>query len=288
MGDDSIVGVGLPHRYALFVAYAIVMLVWGRVARRLPSLWPQPTPAGFARPWREVGFYFAALAVVLLVGQLYVRQGLIPAHGPLEPVLDAANQFLIFTPVLALPFVRRRALVVEGADRGTTGAAAPPAAVPATRAVLAGMWLPTRRVWARAAVGAVLSLIAILVFTSVRSGSDPFVDVSARVFHPRNLGNFVQVLCEDVAIAVLFVRVRAALGLWRTIAVVAVFFAAAHIPVLVAGGAALGELAGLVADAGLGAMVLYFVQRSADVWWFWWIHFAMDMMQFHAVPGETL
>jgi hypothetical protein len=32
------------------------------------------------------------------------------------------------------------------------------------------------------------------------------------------------------------------------------------------------------------SVVLYFLQRSSDVWWFWLLHFAMDMMQFYAIP----
>jgi len=261
MSDASILGHGLSHHYALLVAYALTMLCWDRVARRVGGLWPTPAPISFAHPWREVGFFLLALVFVLGIGQLFVHRWLLPSRGVLAPLIDAVNQLLIFAPVVALPLVRRQ---------GWESA-----------------WLPSGRVWARVLAGIALSLVAALVFTSVRSGSDPFVDVVRQVYHPKNLGNWVQVLCEDVAIAILFVRLRAALGLRRTIVAVAVLFAAAHIPALLATGATLGELAGLVLDAGLGVMVLFFLQRAGDVWWFWWVHFAMDMMQFYAVPGAT-
>jgi hypothetical protein len=174
--------------------------------------------------------------------------------------------------VLVLPLVLRRGI----------GSGTPDAGV-----VLSTMWLPARRVWARVLVGLVLSVVAMLVFTSVRSGSDALVDVVPRVYHPTNFSYLVQVFCEDVAIAIGFVRLRAAAGLARAIVLAAVLFAAAHIPALVAGGAALGDMAGLVLDAGLGVLVLFFLQRSADVWWFVWVHFALDMMQFHAGPGAA-
>jgi hypothetical protein len=73
-----------------------------------------------------------------------------------------------------------------------------------------------------------------------------------------------------------------AYGLWATILLVAILFAAGHIPVMVVTGASLWELARLALDAGLGVVVLFIAQRSADVWWLWCVHFAMDMMQFVA------
>jgi hypothetical protein len=259
MSDASMFGIGLSHHYALLVAYAITMLAWDRVARRTSNLWPTPAPLSFVHPWREVGFFAIALVLTLGIGQLFVHKWLLPSSGPLSPLVDALNQLIIFAPIVALPLVRRQGW--------------------------ASAWLPSRRVWARILAGLILSLIASLVFTSVRTGSMPWIHVLGQVYHPKNAGNLVQVLCEDVAIAILFVRLRAALGLRRTIVAVAVLFAAAHIPALLANGASLGELSGLVLDAGLGVLVLFYLQRSGDVWWFWWVHFAMDMMQFYAVPG---
>jgi hypothetical protein len=95
------------------------------------------------------------------------------------------------------------------------------------------------------------------------------------------------VFCEDVAIAILFVRVQAALGLRVTIILAASLFAAAHIPAMVARGTSREAYARLALDAGLGVFVLFIAQRSADVWWLWCVHFAMDMMQFVAAPPKA-
>jgi hypothetical protein len=39
-------------------------------------------------------------------------------------------------------------------------------------------------------------------------------------------------------------------------------------------------------DVVLAVAVVAVVQRSADVWWFWGVHFAMDMTQY-ATLGTT-
>jgi hypothetical protein len=197
--------------------------------------------------------------IVLVIGQLYVREWLLPtAPGLLGVVTDACNQIIIFSPLLLLLAVRRHPLRTA--------------------------WLPGDRIWLRIVVGTVLALISILVFTVVRSEGDHWLPVVRRVYHPQNLSHLVQVFLEDLAIAILFVRLRSAIGLRRTIALVAVLFAIGHIPSLLAHGADMAELAGLLLDAGLAVVVISIVQRSADIWWFWSIHFALDMMQFYAVP----
>jgi hypothetical protein len=258
---DSILGTGLSHHYSLLVSYFVALLAWDRVAHRLNDLWPRREAPTFARPWIEIAWFGLALVAVLAIGQLYLRHWLLPQVGPGAVVVEAINQILIFSPVLALPLIRR-----QGWDTA---------------------WLPMNRVWVRMLVGIVLSLIATLAFANVRTGADPWIDIVRDVYHPKNLGSLVQVFCEDVAIAILFVRVRAAVGvLWALIAV-AVLFAAAHIPAMLAAPLGMTEIAGLVADAGLAIVVLYFLQRGGDVWWFFWVHFAMDMMQFYAVPGPV-
>jgi len=115
------------------------------------------------------------------------------------------------------------------------------------------------------------------------AGSDSWLEVVLRVYSPKNVPLLVQVLLEDIAIAILFVRFRSALGLRFTVGLVAVLFAAAHIPALLASGVAIHECIGLVLDAALAVGVLSVVQRSSDVWWFWCVHYAMDMTQFYAV-----
>jgi hypothetical protein len=43
----------------------------------------------------------------------------------------------------------------------------------------------------------------------------------------------------------------------------------------------------LLLGAALGTLVLIVLRRSQDVWWFSCVHFAMDMMQFYALPPTT-
>jgi hypothetical protein len=147
------------------------------------------------------------------------------------------------------------------------------------------IWLPSEKLWIRLAVGLVLAMTAIFAFTISRMGSDSWITVAARVYQPKNFGLLVQVLLEDIAIAVLFVRFREVLGLKFVIILVAVLFAAGHIPAFITNGVTLAELSGLILDAGLGVAILSIVQRSADIWWFWCVHFAMDMMQFYSMPN---
>ena len=251
--------IALAHHYALLAGYAAAVAGWLTVAPLFPALWPRRDAIPFPSPRREVAWACLGVVGVLAIGQLYVRHWLLPPGGPLAPLIEAGNQLLIFSPILVVPLLRRHG--------------------PHTA------WLPRDCIGARLLIGLALAALAVLAFTLVRQGSDTWLEVYPRVYQPKNVGLAVQVLCEDLAIAILFVRLRAAIGLRSTIILVAVLFAAAHIPSMVATGATAGELARLVLDAGLGVIVLFIAQRSADVYWLWCVHFAMDMMQFYAVTS---
>ena len=248
----------ISHYHALLIGYAVALIGWLLADRVFPSLWPRREPASFNRPWIEVLWAIISVIGILLVGQLYTRGWLLPDLESIETLIEVCNQILIFSPILVLLAVRRHPL--------------------------SSAWLPMDKIWARLAVGLTLGFIAIFAFTIARTGSDSWLTVVPRVYHPKNFGLLVQVLLEDITIAILFVRFRAVLRLRVTIALVAVLFAAGHIPALLTGGAILSELSSLVLDAGIGIAILSVVQRSADIWWFWCVHFAMDMMQFYAVP----
>lgn len=246
------------HYHALVIGYGVALIGWFLAVRVIPSLWPQREASSFSQPWFEVLWAIVSVIGVLLVGQLYTRGWLLPDLGSFEILIEACNQILIFSPILFLLAIRRHPL--------------------------SSAWLPVDKVWTRLAIGLTLALIAIFAFTIARTASDSWLMVVPRVYHPKNFGLLVQVLLEDITIAVLFVRFRAVLGLRVVIALVAVLFAAGHIPALITSGATLHELSSLILDAGLVVAVLSVVQRSADIWWFWCVHFAMDMMQFYTVP----
>src|SRR5262249_44783979 len=172
--------------------------------------------------------------------------------------MNAINQIIIFSPIFLLLAIRR-----QGLDTA---------------------WLPLDRVWQRLLVGLGLALLAILAFTATRAGSDSWLTVVPRVYSPKNLSFAVEVFCEDVAIAILFVRFQATVGALLGIILVALLFAAAHLPTLIALGVPLGQTLFLLLDAGLGVLALAVLRRAQDIWWFWCVHFAMDMMQFDALP----
>jgi hypothetical protein len=90
------------------------------------------------------------------------------------------------------------------------------------------------------------------------------------------------VLLEDLAIAILFVRLAAAAGPGVAILGTAALFAAGHVPALLAEGASTSELIGLVRDFGLGVLVVGTAWRGADVAWVWPVHYTLDMTQLMA------
>ena len=249
----------MSHHAALLLAYAVALVTALAVARALPRLGPAPAPAPFARPWREVAWAMVAAGAVLVIGMLYSRGWLLPATSRHRPALDAVNQLLIYAPFLLLLGVRH-----QGTDTA---------------------WLPLRNILPRVAIGLALALLSLAVWAAARPGIGHWPPLVAHVYQPAHLSFLVQVLLEDIAIAILCVRFQQALGLRGALLLVAVLFAAAHIPGLLARGAGAGDLLTLLADVGLGVLALSVLQRLRDVWWFWMVHFALDMTQFYARPA---
>ena len=114
-----------------------------------------------------------------------------------------------------------------------------------------------------------------------RFGLGVLPQLVAHVYAPSHVSYLVQVLLEDLSIAILFVRFRNVLGLRWTLLLVALLFAAAHVPGLLARGGNTSDLWRLIGDVGLGVLGLALLQRLQDVWWFWMVHFALDMTQFY-------
>jgi len=249
----------------LFAGYAAAMIGWLVVVRGLPlfhsrwagaveQLWPAPEPVEFDHPWKEVGWAILAVAATLGIGQVYVHGWRLPAPGMWGLLTESINQLVIFAPLLALPLWRGH---------------------PAR-----SVWLSGNRIGWRLLAGLGFATIAIACYLLIGGSDRGFGEVWVDVFSLSHLPHAVQILCEDIAIALLFVRLQAALGPRIPIVLVAVLFSAGHIPAMLAGGAVWVELGGLVLDAALGVGIIAVLRRSADVWWFWCVHFAMDMMQF--------
>lgn len=246
------------HDSALVVAYASALACAALLQARAPSLWPQPAPEPLAHPWRSLGALLLGIAGVIGVGQAYQHGVRLPESGAWAPIAGALNQLFIFAPAFLVIALRRES--------------------PRT------LWLGRTRFLARLAAGAALALLALFVYTLVRSGADAFPTVLARVVVPDHFDEAVQVALEDLLIAALFVRCAAALRSPRwTIVLVAVLFAAGHVPALLAKGAGADELLWLVRDAALGVAVVALLARSRDIVWFYGVHLVMDLTQFERV-----
>jgi hypothetical protein len=191
---------------------------------------------------------------VIAIGQAYVHGLLMSSAAKKVPPLDALAQILIFSPVFVVMALRRQSLET--------------------------VWLPVNRVWLRVLFGVGLALAALAVSLVIVGKAETWPEVVASIYQPNKLSYFVQVFLEDIAIAFLFVRIAAAIGVRPAILLTSALFAAGHIPTLLAQGASLSELTTLLLDAGLGALMIGVVARSRDVWWFWQVHFVMDMTQF--------
>ena len=244
------------HYPALVVAYAAALVAWAGANRLRPVLWPRAAEPELPRGWREFGVAMLGVAGVIAMGQLWSRGYRLPDANPL---LAAANQLLIFSPLLAVPLLRRQRLTTA--------------------------WLPWPHLGGRLVAGLLISFVALTAYSTVRAGAAAPWTLVARVWQPAHLDGLVQVFCEDVAIAILFVRLAAGLGRLGATVIVACLFAAAHLPAMLSAGASWHETAGLLRDAALGTGVMLVLQRSRDVVWFWLVHFTMDMTQFARVSG---
>jgi hypothetical protein len=240
----------LGHHAGLLAAYLVAVAAWLIAARWMRWLRPQTPPPRFEHPWRQVLHAVVAVVGVLLVGAVYSKGWLLPSGARSHPFLDAIDQVLIYSPMLLLVW-----------RQGTETA-----------------WLPRDRVPQRISAGAAVAQVALMAYALARGTS--WQALVMRVYAVGNFSWLVQVLLEDISIAALFVRLSAAISSRLALIVVAVLFAAAHIPGMLSAGATASSLLPLVIDALLGVLVLSVLQRSRDVWCFWMVHFALDMTQF--------
>jgi hypothetical protein len=247
------------HYPALVAAYLVGLGGWLIAARFGPKVWPQEPVKGFVRPWREFGIALVGVVGILAVGQLWSRGIRLPEEGPLGPIAGAINQTFIFAPLLLVVVLRRQSWATA--------------------------WLPRRRIAVRLLLGLVLASLAVSTYSALRAGADAPWVLWGRIWRYEHFDEMVQVLLEDLTIAILFVRLAGAIGSrWATV-IVACLFAAGHIPVMLSHGATWNELGGLLRDAGLGVAVILVLQQSRDVAWFWCIHFCLDMTQFSRISG---
>jgi len=247
----------VSHSWLLVVAYASTCALWWAQKRIVP-LWPERPSPRFRHPWRELIIALVAVVGVLLLGQLWVRGIRLEAQGWAGILAESANQIIIFAPVIAVPIVRRHGW--------------------------ASAWVRLDHLLARVAIGLGLALFALLLYSALERGAPSYVETIRAVYSPSRIPLAVQVLLEDLAIAILFVRLAAAIGPRGAVLAAAALFATAHVPTIIARHGDVIELVGLVRDVGLGVLVLSTARRSADIAWLWPVHYSLDMTQFISPP----
>jgi len=245
----------LPHYIYLYAGYGVALLCWFVVSNYLKlgkSILAQGDDhINFKRPWLEFIFSIIAVVCVILVGQLFVRGWLFEGGV----IADSINQILIFTPIVLLLPIRRQSWQTA--------------------------LFPRKGKLFSVLIGFGIAVISLIVFMVLKGhNGNGILKNLLFIYHYDNLDVLVQVFLEDFAIAVVLYRLIQCIGLKRAVIVVAVLFAAAHIPAMVANGVSAENFIGLLFDTVLGILILRTLYSSRNFLWFWMIHFAMDLTQF--------
>lgn len=238
------------HYVGLFAAYsAVAAIVWTLVLTAKLNAFENPWPH-YHHPWRDLGIYSLAIGAVLAIGQFYTRGMLLPESNG---ALKALNQALIFAPILVFLAWKRSPSVA---------------------------FLPQRSALIGLGLGALLALSATIIYFLARGRAQYIDDALAFLVDARHIPLLVQVLFEDIGIAILLGLAAAVLGPRGAVIAAALLFAAAHIPAILAGGASAASLTPLFLDTILGTLVMGAVLRTRSIWWFWPVHSVLDVLQF--------
>ncbi len=242
------------HYTSLMVAYATAAVLWLLFNHFFRSrLWNKPVEYHPQKPYLEFIFAIIAVVAILGIGQLYIKGMLFPNKNKL-PIIDAINQVLIFSPTLILVFFRKHSLD--------------------------SIWLPKASIIIRISIGLFIAVISLIVYWMVREDAAPLGKIMLNIYNPKNISELAQVFMEDITIAMIFVRLSKWIGNNWTIVIVATLFAAGHIPSMIADGYSLVELGSLIIDTAIGVLILSVIHKSKDVWWFFVVHFTLDMTQY--------
>lgn len=241
------------HYIALVPAYATAASLWFVISLFLKTLWNNEATTEFKKPWLEFVYAIIAVLMILGIGQLYIRAMLIPNNG--NNYIDALNQFLIFSPTILLIIARQQSIK--------------------------SIWLPISRIPVRIFIGLIIALISLFIYWLIRKNAAGYVSILSNTYNPKNISHLVQVFMEDITIALVFVRLSAWIGREWAIGIVALLFAAGHIPSLLSSGASTIEISSLFIDTFIAIVILSAVSKSKDIWWFFMVHFALDMAQYY-------
>lgn len=246
-----------PHYISLILAYGSGMILWWLINNQFPLIWSNNISLTFKNPLFEFILSILSVVLIILLGQLYNYNLLIPDRGIIY--LNAINQLIIFSPSILLVLIRRQS--------------------PKT------IWLPKNNILLRILSGFGITACSFLVYWFSRNyyGDYSFTSTFLNIFHHQNLSFAVQIFMEDVTIALIFVRLQAWIGRRYSIIIVAILFAVGHIPTMIFNGADIVGLSTLLLDSFLGIIVLLTLSKSRDISWFFILHFTMDMTQFYFI-----
>jgi len=244
-----------PHYISLFLAYTTAAVCWFLFNTFIvKDLWNKTINFTPKKPYLEFIFALITVVIILAIGQLYSNDLLIPNNSS-NNFVDGLNQFLIFCPTLGLILLRKQSLET--------------------------VWLPKNNIPLRLLIGLSLAFIALVVYWLSRKNALPFSDILSNIFHLKNFSHLVQVFMEDITIALIFARLAKWIGFKWSIGLVAFLFAVGHIPSMINNGYSIEEMSSLIFDTGIGVVILTAVSKSKDVWWFFIIHFVLDMTQYY-------
>ncbi|MCB0496180.1 MAG: hypothetical protein KDC79_08590 [Cyclobacteriaceae bacterium] len=249
----------LSYYQILAISYISVLVIWWMLLYRFPGNLMGTKNHLIKRPWAQSGLIILAALFTILIGKLYTAGYLLPKFeiGQIH-VSEGINQLLIYAPFPLFVFFSRQSF--------------------------SSVWLTPKNWYVRLSIGFALSLLAISIFT-VLEGQSITISLLGDLFHLKNLDFGVQIFMEDFAIALLLSRLVAALGkkyFIVALSIVAVLFALSHIPYNLQQGEPLQTIIlDRTFDASLTFIIAYLLYYSKDFLWFFPIHYAMDMMQFH-------
>ncbi len=244
---------------SLTISYAVALLGWIIINRTFKSIWPDKQEYQFNKPWVETILVLLCGVLTMAIGQLYTNEFLFKSKGSFSPQLfTVINNILIFSPFILLLVFRRQPLSTA--------------------------WLSSQNLIAKIAAGLILSISGLTTFYFVSGSPYLFRDIVYNVYNLQNLGLASQVFLEDFVIAILVVRLSSALGKkWTIITILsaAFLFSVSHYPIKFSGGLSFfAATMEVIIDMALVAGVLIIVKRSKDIIWFFFVHFALDMVQF--------
>jgi|GEM_PF-1797028 len=234
----------------IITAYgAVAVLAWLAVL-----LYPRLIPAAenhvVDHRWREAGFLVLAVAISIGLGMLHGDGLLIPGDNPL---IVAANQLLVFIPILA--FV-------------------------ATRKSRAALLIPQKNILRSLAIGLALAVFALIAYFSSTAGWDDVPLIVSGLFSGEGVRIAVFNLLRCLTIAAVLALVSSGWSTRTVLVLAGLAIAATQIPSLLADGFSAEWLGVLVTHVVLVVGLISAINATRNIVWFWPVLTALNLLQF--------